>query len=163
MIIEASVKNIRISAEKVKLVVDQIKKMPPQKAIQILNFVNKSSSPVLKKVIASALANAKNNHGISEGDLIFKEILVGNGPMFKRFRPVSRGRAHHILKRTSNIKIVLESKAGETKVSKAPSTKEVSKVDGKGKIKTFSSHPERSEGTIKQNKKEKGAVSGAKS
>ncbi len=127
MLIQASVKNIRISAEKVRLVVDQIKKMPPQKAIQILNFVNKSSSPVLKKLIASAIANAKNNHGIAENDLIFKEILVGNGPMFKRYQPVSRGRAHHILKRTSNIKIVLESKAGETKALKAPQAKEVSK------------------------------------
>ncbi len=106
---------------------DQVKKMTPQKAIQILTFVNKSSSPVLKKLIASALANAKNNYGIDEKDLIFKEILVGNGPMFKRYQPVSRGRAHHILKRTRNIKIVLESKVGQEKVSKSPQAKEISK------------------------------------
>lgn len=127
MLIRASVKSIRISAEKMRLVVDQIKKMTPPKAVQILTFVNKSSSPVLKKLIASALANAKNNYGIDEKDLIFKEILIGNGPMFKRYQPVSRGRAHHILKRTCNIKIVLESKAGQAKALKAPQTKEVSK------------------------------------
>ncbi len=132
MQITASVKNIRISAEKVRLVVDQIKKMPPTRALQILSFVDKSSSPVLKKVIASALANAKNNHGIAEEDLIFKEILVGNGPMFKRYQPVSRGRAHHILKRTSHIKIVLETKAKETKVSKESQVSEVSKISKKG-------------------------------
>lgn len=125
MIITASVKNIRISAEKVRLVVDQIKKMSPPKAIQILSFVNKSSSPVLKKVIASALANAKNNYGIDEKDLVFKEILVGNGPMFKRYQPVSRGRAHHILKRTSNIKVVLIAK--EKEVSKVSEVPQVSK------------------------------------
>lgn len=132
MQIKASVKNIRISAEKVRLIVDQIKKMPPTRALQILSFVDKSSSPVLKKVIASALANAKNNHGIAEGDLIFREILVGNGPMFKRFQPVSRGRAHHILKRTSHIKVVLETKSVEPKVSQVPQVSKVKKgtIDG---------------------------------
>ncbi len=135
MEIQASVKNVRISAEKVRLVVDQIKKMPPPKAIQILGFVNKSTSPVLKKVIASAIANAKNNHGIAEEELLFKEILVGNGPMFKRFQPVSRGRAHHILKRTSHIKVVLSVKQPKkvAKVSNEPKVgkDEVKKEDQK--------------------------------
>ncbi|MEX2028703.1 MAG: 50S ribosomal protein L22 [Candidatus Curtissbacteria bacterium] len=110
MQVTASVKNIRVSPEKVKLLVDQIIKAQPTNAVQILSLVNKSSSPVLKKVIASAIANAKNNHGIKEEDLFFKEILVGKGPMFKRFQPVSRGRAHHILKRTSHIRVVLGTK-----------------------------------------------------
>lgn len=127
MIIEASAKNIRISPEKVRLVVAQIKKMPPQKAVQMLSFVNKSPSPVLKKVIASAIANAKNNHGVSQKDLIFKEILVGKGSMLKRYQPVARGRVHHILKRSSHIKIVLESKTGEIKSPKTPQIAEASK------------------------------------
>ncbi len=121
---QASAKNIRISPEKIRLVVAQIKKMPPQKAIQILGFVNKSPSLPLKKLIASAVANAKNNHGIAEEDLLFKEILVGKGPMYKRYQPVSRGRAHHILKRTSHIKIVLIAKQKESKP-------EVKKLDEK--------------------------------
>lgn len=131
MQITASVKNIRISPEKMRLLVDQIKKAQPTYAVQILGLVNKSSSPVLKKVIASAIANAKNNHGIKEEDLFFKEILVGKGPMFKRFQPVSRGRAHNILKRTSHIKVVLGTKetSKATKVSQAP---EVSKVKTEG-------------------------------
>ena len=141
MEIQASAKNIRISPEKVRLVVDQIKKMPPQKAIQILGFVHKSSSLPLKKLIASAIANAKNNHGIAEEDLSFKEILVGKGPMYKRFQPVSRGRAHHIIKRTSHIKVVLVSKQPEpekaAKVSKVQEESKVSKttktVKGNGK------------------------------
>ena len=74
MIVQASVKNIRISAEKVRLIVDQIKKMQPTKAVQMLGFVNKSSSPVLKKVIASAIANAKNNQKLNPDKLWIKEI-----------------------------------------------------------------------------------------
>lgn len=129
MIVTASVKNIRISAEKVRLVVDQIKKMSPTRALQILIFVDKSSSSPLKKVIESALANAKNNHSIAEEDLTFREILVGNGPMFKRYQPVSRGRAHHILKRTSHIKIVLETKVQPvSEVLKESATKEIQKL-----------------------------------
>lgn len=110
MEVSATSKNIRISPEKVRLVVAQIKKMPPSKALQILDFVNKSTSPVLKKVIKSAIANAKNNHGLPENALSFKEILVSIGPVLKRYQPVSRGRVHHILKRTSSVKVVLETK-----------------------------------------------------
>lgn len=113
MLVKATAKYIKISPEKVSLVMDQIKKYPPKDAISILDFVNKSSSPILKKIIKSALANAKNNFGLNEDSLKFKEIFVGKGPMSKRFRPVSRGRAHQILKRTSHITVILE---GEQKV-----------------------------------------------
>ncbi|MBI2327256.1 50S ribosomal protein L22 [Candidatus Curtissbacteria bacterium] len=118
MIVTATAKNVRLSPEKARLVVAQIKKMKPSYAIAILDHVHKSSSPILKKVIKSAIANAKNNFNLDEKTLTFKEILVGKGPVFKRYRAVARGRAHSILKRTSNIKVVLE---GEK-------TKEVSKV-----------------------------------
>ncbi|OGD92534.1 50S ribosomal protein L22 [Candidatus Curtissbacteria bacterium RIFCSPHIGHO2_01_FULL_41_44] len=112
MEVTAVAKSVRVSPEKVRLVVDQIKKTPPQKAVQILNFVNKRSAPILKKVIASAIANAKNNFNLDQNSLAFKEILVGKGPVFKRFRAVARGRAHPILRRTSHIRVILE---GETK------------------------------------------------
>ncbi len=115
---QASAKNVRISSEKVNLLVAQIKKMPPTYAVQILKFVNKSASPVLSKLIKSAIANAKHNQGAQEQDLIFKEIVVTSGPSYKRFQPISRGRVHHILKRTSHIKVILQSKQ-VSKVSKA--------------------------------------------
>ena len=104
----AIAKNIRISPEKVRLVVAQIKKLPPTEAVQILSYVSKRSSLPLKKVIASAIANAKNNFGLSQENLTFKEISVTKGIVFKRFKAGARGRAHPILKRTSHIKIVLE-------------------------------------------------------
>lgn len=116
---QAIAKNIRISSEKVNLVVAQIKKLSPLEAIEVLNFVQKSAAPVILKLIKSAIANAKNNQGAVEGNLKFKEIIVTKGPSYKRFQPVSRGRAHHILKRTSHITVILESddKKAETKKS----------------------------------------------
>src|SRR3990167_3972038 len=108
MEISATAKNIRISPQKVRLLVAQIKKMTPSGAIQILDYVPQKSSLVLKKVIASAIANAKNNYGITDDVLRFQEIQVGKGPMFKRYRAVARGRNHSILKRTSHIKVVLK-------------------------------------------------------
>lgn len=111
MEIKASVKNIRIAPEKVNLLVAQVKKMSPTHSVEVLKLVNKSASPVLIKLIKSALANAKNNNGLQESDMIFKEIIVTKGPMFKRYQPVSRGRSHPIAKRTSHIRVVLTAKA----------------------------------------------------
>lgn len=93
--------------------VDQIKKMRPNEALEILSFMPKKSSPILKKVISSAIFNAKNNANLTEESLTFKEISIGKGMTFKRFRPVARGRAHPILKRTSTIKVVLEGRKNE--------------------------------------------------
>lgn len=111
--VRAITKNIKISPEKVNLLVSEIKKMSPLEAVNVLTLVNKSSAPVLKKLINSAIANAKNNNGLVETDLIFKEIIVTKGPMFKRYQPISRGRAHHILKRTSHITVILTQKSQE--------------------------------------------------
>lgn len=108
MEIIAVAKYIRISPDKARLVANQIKKMSPREAVRVLNNVSKSAAPILQKVIKSAIANAKHNLGLSEESLVFKEIQVQKGPMFKRYQPVARGRAHPILKRTSHIKVILE-------------------------------------------------------
>lgn len=108
MEVTATAKNIRISPKKVRLVIDQIKKMDPLQALSILDFIAKSSSRPIKKVILSAVANAKNNLGLDESSLKFKSILVEKGPVLKRYQPISRGRAHSILKRSSHIKVILE-------------------------------------------------------
>ena len=108
MEVKAIAKNIRISPKKVRLVVNQIRNRKPQEAVKILDFVNKRSAPAVKKAIMSAIANAKNNYALDEGSLVFKQISASKGLMFKRFRPVSRGRVHHILKRASHLTVVLE-------------------------------------------------------
>lgn len=99
--------NVRVSPQKVRLVVTQIKKMKPTDAISILEFVPQKAARPLKKAIASAVANAKNNFNLDDSTLAFSEINVGKGISFKRVRPISRGRAHSILRQTSNIRIVL--------------------------------------------------------
>ena len=117
MQVQAIAKNIRISPQKVRLVADQIKKISPQGSLSILDHVPQKAAKPLKKLIASAIANAKNNNGLEVDTLTFKEVNVTKGQAFKRFRAVSRGRAHSILRRTSNIKIVLE--GSQKKVEKA--------------------------------------------
>ena len=114
MEIAATAKNIRVSPQKVRLVVDQIKQMKPQMAITMLGYVNKRAALPIKKVVASALANAKHNFNVDENSLVFKSLQVTEGRRFKRWRPISRGRAHSILKRTSHIKVVLEVKEDKT-------------------------------------------------
>ena len=122
MEVTAIAKNVRISPKKVRLVIDQIKNRKPQDAVKILDFANKRSAPAIKKAIMSAIANAKNNYSLNEESLVFKQISASKGLTFKRFRPVSRGRVHHILKRASHLTVVLE---GEQKVKKEPESQKV--------------------------------------
>lgn len=122
MLVTAKARNLRVSPDKVRLVIGQIKKMPPQEAVKILDFVPKKSSKMIKKAVLSAIANAKNNFGLNETSLSFKEITVGKGIVFKRFRPVARGRAHSILRRTSNLTVILEGQ--EPKKAEKPVTTE---------------------------------------
>ncbi len=129
MEIIATANNVRISPQKVRLVVAQIKKMPPAKALEILEFVPQKAAKPLKKAIASAVANAMNNFDLDAPTLMFSEINIGKGISFKRYRPVSRGRAHSILRQTSNIRIVLKGeKAKKQEVAKTVESKEKKNV-----------------------------------
>src|SRR3990167_4286788 len=155
MLIHATAKNIRISPIKVRLVTDKIKKMKPQNAINILGFIPNASAKPLKNVLASAIANAKNNHGINEDSLIIKEIVVNKGPAFKRYKAIARGRAHSILKRTSHIRIILENKDEELQ-EKSPE-----KAGPKQEAETIQTAVKEAE--IKKQTKTKGIRSGTKS
>ncbi len=103
-------KNVRISPKKVRVVASNFHGKKAVVALETLRFVPKRAATPLSKVLKSAIANAQNNKGIKPDGLIIKEILVNAGPTMKRIRPVSRGAAHRILKRTSHIKVVLEEK-----------------------------------------------------
>jgi large subunit ribosomal protein L22 len=108
MEIEASAKNLRVSAKKIRPIVVGLRGAKAVNVIEALSFVPKKGSTPLVKVLKSAVANAKNNRNLKEDQLVIKEIFIDEGPTMKRFRPVSRGSAHSILKRTSNIKVILE-------------------------------------------------------
>ncbi len=103
-------KNLRISPKKARLVAENFSGKPAQEALDSLRFVPKKAAVPITKVLKSAIANAQNNKRLKPEGLVIKEILVDAGPTLKRIRPVSRGAAHQILKRTSHIKVVLEEK-----------------------------------------------------
>ena len=128
MKIKAEQKYIRISPRKIRLVAKAIKGLEPEKAVQYLQFVNKRPALVLKKTIKQAIANAVNNQKVGKETLRLAKIEVLEGAVYKRWRPVSRGRAHSIIKRTSHIRVILKSKAEKAKVEKEKETKKKDKV-----------------------------------
>ena len=106
----AKARMVRITARKVRLVCDPVRGKSILEAMQILEFTNKSSAPVVQKLIKSAAANAVNNEGKDLNKLYIKEIYANEAPTMKRFQPRSQGRAFQILKRSSHIIAVVEEK-----------------------------------------------------
>lgn len=115
MEIIAKSKYIRTSPRKLRLVADAVKQMPASQALKILVQVQKRAASPLSSTLKSAIANATANLGLKEEDLKIKTIQIGTGPTYKRFRAVSKGQAHSIVKRTSHITIVLEGEKKENK------------------------------------------------
>lgn len=108
MLITASQQSTRQAPRKVRLVANQVRKLPLVKALEQLAVIERRSTMVVLKTIRQAIANAQHNHGLVVADLTLKNIIVNEGPRYRRFRPVSRGRAHGIIKRTSHITVTLE-------------------------------------------------------
>ncbi|MBR4234537.1 MAG: 50S ribosomal protein L22 [Clostridia bacterium] len=106
----AIVRNVRISSRKVKIVIDLIRGKQVDDALAILTYTPKSASPVVKKLLESAIANAENNLSLSRDNLYVAEVYANQGPTFKRYWARSHGRADVILKRTSHITVVLDQK-----------------------------------------------------
>ena len=104
----ASLKHARISARKVKIVIDLIRGKDVNEALAILKFTPKAASPLVEKLVKSAIANAENNHNMDAGKLYIAEIYANQGATMKRIRAATQGRANRIRKRTSHIEIVLK-------------------------------------------------------
>ena len=106
----AIAKYIRISPRKVKIVIDLIRGKQVDQAAAILMYTPKAAAPVVLKLLNSAIANAENNLGLSREDLYVAEVYANPGPTLKRYVARSRGSASPMLKRTSHITVVLDSK-----------------------------------------------------
>ncbi len=104
----AIVRYVRISARKVKVVIDLIRGKSVAEAKAILMYTPKAASAVVEKLLDSAVANAENNLELSRDNLYVAEVFANQGPTLKRFRPRAQGRATRIRKRTSHITIVLD-------------------------------------------------------
>lgn len=123
MEVQAFTKSIRISSRKVKPIADLVRRQTPAQALLTLKFTTKKAAEPLSKTIASAIANAKHNFGLEEKTLRFKKLEILKGPTIKRYRFAARGRVRPILKRTTNIRVVLET--AEQAVVKEPQMKKV--------------------------------------
>jgi len=108
MEITAKTRMIRISPRKVRIVGDVIKKKNVNEAMGLLMYMPQKASFILKKLLDSALANAKQKKYVDIDNLYVKNVLVDGGPMLKRFLPRAMGRATKIRKRMSHITLVLD-------------------------------------------------------
>lgn len=117
----ATQKFTRQSPRKVRLVANQVKTPDLSEVLRQLSVIERKSTLVLLKTIKQAMANAINNHGIAATDLELKSLEVSEGPRYRRFRAVSRGRAHGVIKRTCHVKAVVVTKS--SLVKPAPETK----------------------------------------
>jgi large subunit ribosomal protein L22 len=105
---QAKASQIRIAPRKVRLVVDTVRGKSVSQALNILAFMRKKAALPVQKLLKSAVANAAENHGVSDVDtLVIDRITVDEGPALKRFTPRARGRATPIRKRTSHVQIIL--------------------------------------------------------
>lgn len=107
---KAVARYVRIAPRKVSLVLDLIRGKKVGEAVAILRHTPKAASPVIEKVLNSALANAEHNYNMNIESLVITEAFANQGPTLKRFRPRAMGRASRINKRTSHITVVLTEK-----------------------------------------------------
>ena len=104
-------RHIRMSPYKVRRALALIRGKSVNEAAAILEYANIISAEPVKKVLLSAAANAEHNFGMDRGDLVVAEAFADQGPTLKRMQPVSKGRGHSILKRTSHITVILDVKS----------------------------------------------------
>ena len=148
MEITAKLNHLHIAPRKVRLVAGLIKGMNVRRAKLELGYRGKRSSPLLLKLLNSAVANARHNFKRSENELYIKNITVDGGPVLKRMRPRAFGRGATIRKRTSHVSLVIEDEgAGEKEGPRqkpsgekkdAPMVRNLSPDDARGAIETRS-------------------------
>lgn len=107
MEVSAKLSNAPLSAQKGRLVADQIRGLNVEKALQVLTFSPKKAAHLVKKVLESAIANAEHNEGADIDELKVSTIFVDEGPTYKRMRARAKGRGVRILKRHSHITVTV--------------------------------------------------------
>jgi large subunit ribosomal protein L22 len=105
MEVAARLRYARISPQKARLVADQVRGLPVEKAIQLLTFSPKKAAGMIRKVLESAIANAEHNEGADVDELKVSSIYVDEAPTLKRMHARAKGRGNRIIKRTSHITV----------------------------------------------------------
>jgi len=104
---KALARNIRISPKKIQVEASIVRGMDAKKALDLLRYMPTKSAKILYKVLESAVSNATHNDAQQLETLKISSVVITKGIVYKRHNPISRGRAHAILKRTSNISVEL--------------------------------------------------------
>lgn len=140
MEVKASLKHIRMSAQKVRLVIDVVRGLTVEEAQNQLKFINKKASEPVAKLIKSAVANAENTFNLERSNLFISEIKADEGLTLKRWMPRAYGRATSIRKRGSHLSLVLKEiketknvKKKEVKIEDPVKLDQLSEGDKKGK------------------------------
>ena len=107
MEVKARLKGVRLSAQKARLVADQIRCKQVGDALNILNFSTKKGAHIVRKLLESAIANAEHNEGADIDELSISRIFVDEGLTMKRIRPRAKGRADRILKLSCHITLAV--------------------------------------------------------
>jgi large subunit ribosomal protein L22 len=107
MEVAAKLRFARVSAQKARLLADQVRGLPIERALQVLAFSPKKAAGIVRKVVDSAIANAEHNEGADIDELRIARIMVDEGPSMKRIEARAKGRANRIVKRTSHITVVV--------------------------------------------------------
>ncbi len=151
MEVKASLKYLRISPRKVRLVANLIKGLPVNEAeLQLKNISKRSAEPLLK-LLKSAISNAEHNFQLDRENLYIKSLRVNSGPTLKRYMPRARGVAYEIKKRTSHIDIILEEiKPSSEKKQKVE--KEIKEETSKKELKKKTAEPKIEKAAIKEQK-----------
>jgi large subunit ribosomal protein L22 len=110
MQVSAKLRHARISPQKCRLVADQVRGLPVERALQTLMFSNKKAADMVRKVLESAIANAEHNEGADIDELKVAAVMVDEGPVMKRMHARAKGRGNRIMKRTSHITVTVGSK-----------------------------------------------------
>jgi len=104
---QAKLYGVRLSAQKGRLVADQIRGLPVERALNVLTFSPKKAARIIKKVLESAIANAEHNDGADIDELSVKTIYVEKGAVLKRFTARAKGRGDRISKQTCHIYVTV--------------------------------------------------------
>ncbi len=107
MEVRATMKYVHLSPQKARLVADQIRGLPVERAVELLRFSPKRAAVVMGKVLESAIANAEHNEGADIDELKVRTVCVDEGPSMRRVRARARGRANRITKRGSHITVTV--------------------------------------------------------
>ena len=111
MQVSATAKRLRLSPQKARLVVDQVRGKQVAEALDILSFSTRKGADIVRKVVESAIANAENNEAADLDELVISEIFVNEGFTMKRIRPRAKGRADRIFKRTCHVTVTVSDEA----------------------------------------------------